>query len=623
VAEQSWLGNIWDSITGRDKEPANNGVLNYQPEIKPVRPEGVMQESFARAGEMFQGQQISRPASLFDVGYNVAKSNIQSIPRGISNEGIVNPEAYIPVVSEAGFIGRKIGSLFEPAGQALEDIGHGGDVFRFGEQTRIPTVTKTGQELGLLAADIATMGASKPGRAIARDVYRGTMDWLTEPPPAEAFQLGILAGPGSATADMPALLKANQLETEGVKPQKIFEQTGWYKDIDDQWKYEIPDKLWTPGDMVTPDDVWLRGIPKIGPAPGSKLNDILTHKRLYEAYPEAKNIQFEYDPKYGSGAAFMPGRTLSDSKIIIGDDIFDNDLAMQRILHEIQHGVQSFEGFAVGGNPEDFMKQLTQEKEGVLDLVKQTNTALNNIVREKDQLRSQFVPLDDPRILDLDRRYKEGLDYRANLVDSFKYWDSADLKEEAVSRYKSLAGEAEARNVPRRAKDQGLLGIIPTETTKGDIPKGYQSIEFEPTVMESSGLMDYTMRHRPPEREAGNTLDDLSMIYPEDLYSSKGWMYYGVGGSPEQQRMDTVSANIMAKVRGKPDAEVTVYRAVPKGVKDFNAGDWVTINREYAKGHGEGPLKGDYDIISKKVKASELTTEGNSLHEQGYWPLEK
>jgi len=609
VAEQSWLGSIWDSITGRDKEPAGNGILNYQPEIKPAEDQGVL-GFLGPVGRTLQQAPAELPASF-----------VPSDPN------------YTPGLSESQFIYNQfLGEPIAKIGEGLEGVAQG---FGFARQKEmgslIPELTQSGKQVVGGSLEFAPVGG--PSTMAARKGLLRGAEAVERSPVGQGIlamqeQRGmpvsqILAGPGSATADMPALLKANQLETEGVKPQKIFEQTGWYKDIDDQWKYEIPDKLWTPGDMVTPEDVMLKGIPKIGPAPGSKLDDILSHKRLYEAYPEAKNIQFEYDPEYGSGAAFMPGRNLSDSKIIIGDDIFDNDLAMQRILHEVQHGVQSFEGFAVGGNPEDFMKQLTQEKEGILDLVKQTNTALNNIVREKDQLRSQFVPSDDPRILDLDRRYKEGLDYRANLVDSFKYWDSVDLKEEAVRRYKSLAGEAEARNVPRRAKDQGLLGIIPTETTKGDIPKGYQSIEFEPTVMESSGLMDYTMRHRPPEREVGNTLDDLSMIYPEDLYSSKGWMYYGVGGSPEQQRMDTVSANIMAKVRGNPDAEVTVYRAVPKGVKDFNAGDWVTINREYAKGHGEGPLKGDYDIISKKVKASELTTEGNSLHEQGYWPLEK
>jgi hypothetical protein len=212
---------FWDKIKGLlGFEDQNEPTKPYQPEIKPVKPEGFFQESFARAGEMLQGQQISRPASLFDVGYNIAKSNIQSIPRGISDEGIINKDAYVPVVSEAGYIGRKVAGLLEPTGQALEDVGHGGDVIRFGEQTRIPTVTKTGQELGLLGMDIATMGGAKPARTLAKDVYRGTMDWLAEPPPSEAFQFGAIQGgrpavgalgkPTGAT-EYPVTPEANQI----------------------------------------------------------------------------------------------------------------------------------------------------------------------------------------------------------------------------------------------------------------------------------------------------------------------------------------------------------------------------------------------------------------------------
>ena len=50
----------------------------------------------------------------------------------------------------------------------------------------------------------------------------------------------------------------------------------------------------------------------------------------------------------------------------------------------------------------------------------------------------------------------------------------------------------------------------------------------------------------------------------------------------------------------------------------MNNGDWVTINRQYAKQHGESNLGGKYEIISKKVPARKLFTEANSVHEFGY-----
>lgn len=52
----------------------------------------------------------------------------------------------------------------------------------------------------------------------------------------------------------------------------------------------------------------------------------------------------------------------------------------------------------------------------------------------------------------------------------------------------------------------------------------------------------------------------------------------------------------------------------------INVGDWVTINKEYAKEHGEAWLKGDYKILSKSVKAKDIFTEGDSIQEWGYYP---
>jgi hypothetical protein len=52
----------------------------------------------------------------------------------------------------------------------------------------------------------------------------------------------------------------------------------------------------------------------------------------------------------------------------------------------------------------------------------------------------------------------------------------------------------------------------------------------------------------------------------------------------------------------------------------INKGDWVTINREYAKEHGESLLKGNYKILSKNVKAKDIYTDGDSIQEWGYDP---
>jgi len=74
--------------------------------------------------------------------------------------------------------------------------------------------------------------------------------------------------------------------------------------------------------------------------------------------------------------------------------------------------------------------------------------------------------------------------------------------------------------------------------------------------------------------------------------------------------------------RGNPDADVKIYRAIPKDVPSaLNAGDWVTTSRKYAKQHGESNLNNEYKIISKTVKAKDIFTNGDSIFEWGYNPL--
>lgn len=127
-------------------------------------------------------------------------------------------------------------------------------------------------------------------------------------------------------------------------------------------------------------------------------------------------------------------------------------------------------------------------------------------------------------------------------------------------------------------------------------------------------ILSYRGSHQAPNaRRYGATLDDLTKILPDDVYSAQGKQLYGIG----DRTIDSEWRIAALKTRNKPDAEVEVYRAVPKGVKDINDGDWVSTSKAYAKQHGESTLNGEYDIITKKVKAKTLSTEGYP-YEYGY-----
>jgi len=137
------------------------------------------------------------------------------------------------------------------------------------------------------------------------------------------------------------------------------------------------------------------------------------------------------------------------------------------------------------------------------------------------------------------------------------------------------------------------------------------------------GAADTSYRggHRAPGRTHAPMTDLTGNgVYPRDFYSTT--RFYVDGSPGEAATLRTILA-----ARNKPEAKVTVYRAVPEKAASgtetpIHAGDWVTPSREYAAQHarmmrsrGE-PAK----VVSKRVRASELFTDGNSISEWGWDP---
>lgn len=122
----------------------------------------------------------------------------------------------------------------------------------------------------------------------------------------------------------------------------------------------------------------------------------------------------------------------------------------------------------------------------------------------------------------------------------------------------------------------------------------------------------YKMQHTAPLKSDGNP----SGVNVEDAFPG---MYSGHSSDYlTGVSYDDKAIRIIQGMKGKPEKSVTIYRAVPKDVKEINATDWITTTKEYAQDHMEGE-KG-WHILSKKVKAKDIATDGNSIHEFGYDP---
>lgn len=118
------------------------------------------------------------------------------------------------------------------------------------------------------------------------------------------------------------------------------------------------------------------------------------------------------------------------------------------------------------------------------------------------------------------------------------------------------------------------------------------------------------MSHRPSE--TGGTLADITnkgQVMPQDVYQHPEW-YANMDEATYKE-----SFRAIQQYKGKPKAEVTIYRTAPK--KELNKGDWVTLSKKYAE---EEALKEGYPVHSFKVKAQDIQFAGDDINEFGYYP---
>jgi len=146
---------------------------------------------------------------------------------------------------------------------------------------------------------------------------------------------------------------------------------------------------------------------------GTKLENILDHKELFDNYPELKDISVKFHN--GSGSSF------SRDGIEIGiKDFKTKDDFKSTLLHELQHSIQKEEGFARGGSAQEFYN----------DFKKKINLLKYELEFEPDDfIRDKKLK----QLSELESKYKDG------------------GKEEAFKMYQNLAGEIEARDIQARA----------------------------------------------------------------------------------------------------------------------------------------------------------------------------
>lgn len=313
----------------------------------------------------------------------------------------------------------------------------------------------------------------------------------------------IFGGEKALGANKAKLEKAKDMAKNGAKDDEIWAKTGWYKDIDGKWKFEINakggelnksafDNHMTKEKAIEKEiselektiDDWenttakerVEAREKIDELTQSKyklsikLGDFLDDEALYKAYPQFKDTTIKFTSIDGDLGTSFGGKILLNKNMDIAQ--------MKSVLyHELQHEVQYVEDFGVGGT-------------GYFDKAK-----IKELVEKHPN----------------DTKLKQ-------LYDEIENGWAVD-EDNAFNVYQKLAGEAEARNVQARQamlekadKEAGrIISMIKDPQKAMRISKDLANVDEYVMLKagnKATGAEHIKLRHTSDPNKTGYVSDD-------------------------------------------------------------------------------------------------------------------
>lgn len=188
------------------------------------------------------------------------------------------------------------------------------------------------------------------------------------------------AGENAQTAALDELNGAKQLEADGVDNEEIRQQTGWFKGADGKWRFEISDKDADFNKGYNVEEWRKNGTVFTGL--NFKLETILKHDKLFDAYPFLRKVQVVYTNRLPDGVL----GNYDDRHIDLVADM-DAKKTLSVLMHEIQHAIQEYEGFARGGNYNTVSEQVNYYK----DLIRRYNTSSEVVELENNIDKNEML----------------------------------------------------------------------------------------------------------------------------------------------------------------------------------------------------------------------------------------
>ncbi|CAH7403847.1 hypothetical protein VCHA53O466_50173 [Vibrio chagasii] len=271
-------------------------------------------------------------------------------------------------------------------------------------------------------------------------------------------------GEKAKCANLEARDRAKALIESGSSKDFAFKETGWFQGLEGAWKFVVDVR-----DMTFNDS--LRSALALGqPIDGTSIMEALEKHPALDSYHQNWNVQLiiDRDVEKLDGSAGIKADGTQYVKLEVPDS-YDEGKLLDILIHEYQHVIQEYEGFAIGGQPSifkdrDMSVSYRAEKRNELNSITLNHPEFNEKIQ---QVTKQFYLLEneysgDDGTLDWDLVPDDVADKyfddRSLLLDEFPEEEDAydDLKDSLQSstepkvltkekQYSALAGEIEAR----------------------------------------------------------------------------------------------------------------------------------------------------------------------------------
>lgn len=382
------------------------------------------------------------------------------------------------------------------------------------------------------------------------------------------------------TIRMDNLDVAKQMEDEKKDAKIIKMATGWEKGVDGKWRYEMPDAKIKDtidvggGNIVKrfeEDMLWTDG----------KLEDAVDAPKLFEAYPQLKNIKIHTDAVMNDMPSNGEYNPQTKTITIHADELkYLNSI----LNHEIQHVIQREEGFAHGGTPEQVERDFNAAKAEwkarsyafeLEEKAKEMGGEYNQSAVEK-ALIQEYKDMDMPEFIpDKETRIK-GFNYFArgyadrSMDDAIKRFRLDRFQRtdfDSYQEYRKLAGEVEARNVEKR------LGMT-DEDRRNSLASETEDVNRDEQIVMNGSDASYSIV-KDPETIKKLDKEDTVKVYRAMQVGEDGKLYPPMAAKVKGKFVEPIELGKWEQADERPEL------ADDKGMFTLNKGNGKSLKAAY------------------------------------------